>query len=75
MPRAKTGCFIVLYSTITKEGSDALEKMVKRLPDGISRPLLIDAILKRAAKQPLPKIAVPKYTPHKRVVRKTMAAA
>jgi hypothetical protein len=42
---------------------------------GVSRPLFVDAMIKRAAKGPKLKIKPPVYTPHKRTVRKILKHA
>ncbi len=75
MPRAKTGCSVVLYSLLTPAGDKALKRLVAQAPKGIGRPLVLDAVIKRAAKQGLPKIVPPTYRPHVRVKRRTARAS
>lgn len=72
MPRAKTGCTYVLYTLVTKDALLKLQKLVDRAPDGIGRPLVVDALIKRAFRQKLPKIEVPIYKPHAKIKRKIL---
>lgn len=72
MPRAKTGCDHILYTLVTKEALQVLTKLVARA--GCGRPLLMDALIKRAARQPLPRVRMPAYTPHRKTTHKVLKA-
>ncbi len=76
MPRAKTGCNYVLYTLVTKESLEKLNEMAERARDKdgkkLGRPLLMDAIIRRAYRLPLPQIKAPEYSPHKRIPRKIL---
>lgn len=75
MPRAKTGCNYVLYTLVSKESIEHLKTLVERAPKGVGRPLVMDAIIKRAVRQKLPRIKTPVYAPHKKVERKILKTA
>jgi hypothetical protein len=69
MPRAKTGCSTILYTSITPEASKLLTQQVKEA--GVSRPLYVDAMIKAQAERGVLKVEKPAYKPHKKVIRRS----
>lgn len=70
MPRAFTGCNMILYTSISKKAIDILHK--HSLAQRVSRGLYLDTLLKKLEGEPdFVKVEAPTYEKHEPVKRRS----